>query len=67
MLIQEDALEKQYRTFRKALPEVTPYYAIKANPFPGIIKKFIELGTGFDVASAIITISIRDIRDWLIA
>ncbi len=52
MLIQEDALEKQYRTFRKALPEVTPYYAIKANPFPGIIKKFIELGTGFDVASA---------------
>ena len=52
MLIQEDALEKQFRAFRKALPEVTPYYAIKANPYPGIIKKFIELGTGFDVASA---------------
>jgi ornithine decarboxylase len=52
MLIQEDALEKQFKIFRKVLPEVTPYYAIKANPFPGIIKKFIELGTGFDVASA---------------
>jgi ornithine decarboxylase len=52
MLIQEDALEKQFKTFRKALPEVTPYYAIKANPYPGIIKKFIELGAGFDVASA---------------
>jgi ornithine decarboxylase len=52
MLIQEDALEKQFRIFKKALPEVFPYYAIKANPFPGIIKKFIELGAGFDVASA---------------
>lgn len=52
MLIQEDALEKQYRAFRKALPEVAPYYAIKANPHPGIIKKFVGLGTGFDVASA---------------
>ena len=52
MLIQEDTLEKQFRIFRKTLPEVTPYYAIKANPYPGIIKKFIELGAGFDVASA---------------
>lgn len=52
MLIQEDALEKQFAAFCKALPEVTPYYAIKANPYPGIIKKFIELGAGFDVASA---------------
>jgi len=52
MLIQEDVLEKQFRAFQKALPEVTPYYAIKANPYPGIIKKFIELGAGFDVASA---------------
>ena len=39
MLIQEDALEKQFKTFRKALPEVTPYYAIKAKPYTGIIKK----------------------------
>lgn len=52
MLIQEDLLEKQFRIFRRALPEAMPYYAIKANPYPGIIKKFIELGAGFDVASA---------------
>ncbi|MFA4991422.1 MAG: type III PLP-dependent enzyme [Candidatus Omnitrophota bacterium] len=52
MLIQEDTLEKQFRSFKKSLPEVTPYYAIKANPYPGIIKKFVELGAGFDVASA---------------
>jgi len=29
-----------------------PYYAIKANPHPGIIKAFVELGASFDVASA---------------
>ena len=38
MLIQEDMLEKQFKTFRKALPEVTPYYAIKANPFPTLLE-----------------------------
>jgi len=52
MLIEENILEKQFKTFRNALPEVTPYYAIKANPYPEIIKKFVELGAGFDVASA---------------
>jgi len=52
MLIEEGLLEKQFKAFRNALPEVTPYYAIKANPYPEIIKKFVELGAGFDVASA---------------
>ena len=52
MLIRRSVLEKQYRRFRKYLPEVTPYYAIKANPYPGIIKTFVKLGTSFDVASA---------------
>ena len=52
MLIEEGLLEKQFKTFRNALPEVVPYYAIKANPYPEIIKKFVELGAGFDVASA---------------
>lgn len=52
MLIRRSVLEKQYRRFRKYLPEVTPYYAIKANPHPGIIKSFIKLGASFDVASA---------------
>jgi len=51
MLIKRCILEKQYKRFRKCLPEVTPYYAIKANPHPSIIKTFINLGAGFDVAS----------------
>ncbi|MBU0759973.1 MAG: type III PLP-dependent enzyme [Candidatus Omnitrophica bacterium] len=52
MLIRRSVLEKQYYRFRKYLPEVTPYYAIKANPYPGIIKTFVKLGASFDVASA---------------
>ena len=34
MLIRRSVLRKQYERFRKCLPEVTPYYAIKANPYP---------------------------------
>ena len=52
MLIKRCILEKQYQRFRKCLPEVTPYYAIKANPHPNIIKTFVKLGASFDVVSA---------------
>ena len=51
MLIRKGILAKQYRRFRKCLPEVYPYYAMKANPDPGVLKAFIKLGAGFDVAS----------------
>lgn len=52
MLIRRSVLENQYRRFRAAFPNVIPYYAIKANPNPSIIKEFVRLGAGFDVASA---------------
>lgn len=52
MIIRTAVLERQYSRFRKCLPEVTPYYAVKANPHPGVVKKFISLGASFDVASA---------------
>lgn len=52
MLISRRVLRQQYECFRRYLGNVTPYYAIKANPHPEIIKEFIKLGSGFDVASA---------------
>lgn len=52
MIIQKAVLEKQVRLFRKCLPNVTPYYAIKANPYPGILKALAQLGLNFDIASA---------------
>lgn len=53
MLIRKGILKRQYQRFRKCLPEVTPYYAVKANPYPAMIKEFVRLGTGFDVASGV--------------
>lgn len=52
MIISKDALKAQYSLFKRFLPEVFPYYAIKANPNPEIIRFFADLGAGFDVASA---------------
>lgn len=52
MLIKRDVLKYQFDQFKRYLPNVAPYYAIKANPHPEIIKYFIKLGAGFDVASA---------------
>ncbi|MFH1684156.1 MAG: type III PLP-dependent enzyme [Candidatus Margulisiibacteriota bacterium] len=52
MLISQGALKKQFERFKRHLPNVAPFYAIKANPNPSVIKTFIKLGAGFDVASA---------------
>ena len=52
MLIRKSVLAKQYHRFRTHLPKVTPYYAIKANPHPDVIRTFLKLGAHFDVASA---------------
>ncbi|MFH1542726.1 MAG: type III PLP-dependent enzyme [bacterium] len=52
MIINRGALREQFERFRRHLSNVTPYYAIKANPHPEIIKTFVRLGASFDVASA---------------
>ncbi len=52
MLIRKDVLRRQYEQFTRYLPHVLPYFAIKAHPNPEIIKEFVKLGAGFDVASA---------------
>jgi ornithine decarboxylase len=49
--ISRSAILEQVSRFRKALPRVTPYYAVKANAHGEIIKAMVSVGTGFDVAS----------------
>ncbi|PIR17700.1 MAG: decarboxylase [Deltaproteobacteria bacterium CG11_big_fil_rev_8_21_14_0_20_49_13] len=51
VVISKKKLEAQVNKFKKLLPRVTPYYAVKANSDPNIIKTFAKMGTGFDVAS----------------
>lgn len=44
-------LRKNYATFKKYLPRVQAYYAVKANPDPKIVETLFEAGSSFDVAS----------------
>ncbi|MCL5408489.1 MAG: type III PLP-dependent enzyme [Candidatus Omnitrophica bacterium] len=50
-LISELKLKERVEYFKKLLPGVVPYYAVKANPSLEILKTFASLGLYFDVAS----------------
>jgi ornithine decarboxylase len=42
---------RKYEQWRRELPRVEPFYAIKCNPDPAVIRTLHELGAGFDCAS----------------
>ncbi|CAG8980572.1 hypothetical protein HYALB_00002570 [Hymenoscyphus albidus] len=42
---------RQHMRWKKNLPRVKPFYAVKCNPDPQVIRLLAELGTGFDCAS----------------
>jgi ornithine decarboxylase len=50
-IIDLDKVRGNYRLFKKHLPRVQAYYAVKANPDPEIIKSLYKIGASFDVAS----------------
>jgi len=50
-VIDHDELRKNYRDFRKHLPRVQVYFAVKANSDPAIVRTLFEEGASFDVAS----------------
>jgi len=50
-VVDHDELRKNYATFRKYLPRVQAYYAVKANSDPAIVKTLFDAGASFDVAS----------------
>lgn len=49
--ISRSALRAQVARFRQTLPRVEPFYAVKANPHPDVLKTFAVAGAGFDAAS----------------
>ncbi|MFZ1947689.1 MAG: type III PLP-dependent enzyme [bacterium] len=51
LVIDHDVIRRNYRRFRKHLPRVQCYYAVKANSDPEIIKTMFDEGASFDVAS----------------
>lgn len=50
-VIDHDELRNNYRQFRKYLPRVQVYFAVKANSDPAIVRTLFKEGSSFDVAS----------------
>ena len=51
VVIDHTVLRQNYTHFRKHLPRVQVYYAVKANSDPAIVQTFYDAGASFDVAS----------------
>ncbi len=50
-IVDHDEIRKNYAQFKKYLPRVQAYYAVKAEPMPEIVKTLYKAGASFDVAS----------------
>ncbi len=51
VVIDHEILRRNFAEFRRHLPKVQCYYAVKANPDPAILRTFYAAGASFDVAS----------------
>lgn len=51
LVMDHEVIRRNYRRFKKHLPRVQAYYAVKANSEPEIIKTLFDEGASFDVAS----------------
>jgi ornithine decarboxylase len=50
-VVDHDVIRSNYAGFRRFLPRVQAYYAVKANADPAILRTFYAIGASFDVAS----------------
>ena len=51
VVVDHEVLRRNYATFKRYLPRVQAYYAVKANPDPASVKTLFDAGGSFDVAS----------------
>src|SRR6185295_9668065 len=51
VVIDHDIIRRNYAEFKKHLPKVQAYYAVKANPAAEIVRTLYQAGASFDVAS----------------
>jgi len=51
VIIDHDVIRQNYAAFKKHLPKVQAYYAVKANAEPAIVRTLYRAGASFDVAS----------------
>jgi ornithine decarboxylase len=51
VVVDHEVIRRNYAKFKKHLPRVQAYYAVKANPAPEIVRTLFKAGASFDVAS----------------
>jgi ornithine decarboxylase len=51
VVVDHDVIRASYEAFRRHLPKVQAYYAVKANPERAIVRTLYRAGASFDVAS----------------
>lgn len=51
MVFNEEELARKIKHWKKELPWVKPFYAVKANPMAALRKQMIQSGFGMDCAS----------------
>ncbi len=66
-IMDHEEIRNNYATFKKYLPRVQAYYAVKANPDPAIVRTLFDAGASFDVASLpefmVVYDMVRDLPD----
>jgi ornithine decarboxylase len=60
VVVDHKVLRENYNQFRKHLPRVQVYYAVKANNDPAILQTFYDAGASFDVASVAEFLSVHE-------
>ncbi len=51
LVVNLDIVAGNYYSLQKAMPAAEIFYAVKANPAPEVVRRLVELGSSFDVAS----------------
>jgi diaminopimelate decarboxylase len=65
LVVDLDVVRDNFQSFRKALPDSSIFYAVKANPAPEILRLLANLGSNFDCASvAEIEMAMKAGSDW---
>jgi ornithine decarboxylase len=50
-IIDHAKIRENYREFKRFMPKIQVYFAVKANSNPAIVKTLLDVGASFDVAS----------------
>jgi ornithine decarboxylase len=51
LVVNLDIVAGNYYSLQKSMPAAEIFYAVKANPAPEVIRRLVEIGSSFDVAS----------------